>query len=160
MMRGFFGIGIYNPKMDVNVGGLYRHAFNFGAAYAFIIGGRYRRTAADTVAAARHLPVFEFKDTESFFNSIPVGAVVCGVELDDGAELLDDFMHPQRAVYLLGAEDTGLDEATMRRCDRLIRINTHYSMNVASAAAIVMYDRQAKARHTIYVPRFDKEMEQ
>jgi len=144
MMRGFFGIGIYNPKMDVNVGGLYRHAFNFGAAYAFTIGGRYRRTAADTVAAARHLPVFEFKDIQSFFESIPVGAVVCGVELDGRAELLNYFEHPERAVYILGAEDVGLNEIIIARCDKLIRIDTHFSMNVASTAAVVMYDRQLK----------------
>ena len=52
----------------------------------------------------------------------------------------------QRAVYILGAEDTGLPESVVRACHRHVALpSVHYeSFNVAVAGSIVMYDRLAK----------------
>jgi len=144
--RGYCGIGIYNPKKDLNVGGLYRHAFVFGAAFAFTIGGRYGKHAADTVAAGRHLPVYEHADWEHFLSCLPVDAILCGIEIMPGAESLLEFEHPERAVYLLGAEDTGLGDEQLAACEHVVQIETRFSMNVASTAAVVLYDRDAKAK--------------
>lgn len=42
-MRGYCGIGIYAPKMPVNVGVLWRSAQLMGASFIFTIGARYKR---------------------------------------------------------------------------------------------------------------------
>lgn len=38
--RGYFGIGIYKPKTNTNIGTLWRSVFQLGAAYIFVIGQR------------------------------------------------------------------------------------------------------------------------
>ena len=143
--RGFCGIGIYNPKHAINVGGLYRHAFVFGASFAFTIGSRYRREAADTPSAAKHMPIYEYQTETDLFENLPVGCELCAVELDDSAGDLPSFEHPERCVYILGAEDSGLPRSIIDACSHVVRIDTTYSMNVATTAGIVLYDRQSKA---------------
>lgn len=45
-------------------------------------------------------------------------------------------MNPRRAVYLLGPEDGSISF--------LVQIPSTYCLNVATAGAVVMYDRAAK----------------
>jgi tRNA G18 (ribose-2'-O)-methylase SpoU len=67
------------------------------------------------------------------------------VEFDPRARPLDRYVHPERACYLLGAEDTGLPKHVLDRCRDLVQIPaTAYCLNVAVAGSIVMYDRAAK----------------
>jgi len=66
--------------------------------------------------------------------------VLVGIEIDDISVPLYTFIHPQRCAYLLGAEDTGLDDAACL-CDSVIEIPSSYCLNVATTGAIVMYDR-------------------
>lgn len=49
--RGYFGIGIYNPKTETNMGTLWRSAYNFGADFIFTIGMRYKKMGSDTAKA-------------------------------------------------------------------------------------------------------------
>ena len=59
---------------------------------------------------------------------------------------LKSFVHPERAIYLLGAEDHGLPGEIMDKCHKIISIETirTESFNVAVAGSIVMYDRFSK----------------
>ena len=52
------------------------------------------------------------------------------------------------AVYLLGAEDAGLPSCVLQECHSVVSLPSerYASYNVASAGAIVMYDRVAKER--------------
>jgi len=144
-MRGYFGIGIYAPKNGVNIGTLWRSAYIYGAAFIFTIGRRYQKQASDTVYSIRHVPLFNYLVYEDFYKNIPYDCrLVCIENLGD--KLLPNFQHPERAVYLLGAEDSGLPKAIL---DKNITVNIpsmkEFSLNVATAGSIVMYDRFIKA---------------
>ena len=56
------------------------------------------------------------------------------------------FAHPVQAAYVLGPERGVLSPALIARCAHLVRIPTAFSLNVATAGAIVMYDRLALPR--------------
>lgn len=146
-MRGYFAIGIQGAKTKENVGTLMRTAHALGAAFIFTIGHRYSPQASDTSKAWRHIPLFEFADLDEFTAAVPRGSEIIGVECDQGAPRpLTSFKHPERAVYVLGSEDRGMSVEMLDRCDRLVEIpDCSMCLNVATAGAIVMYDRCAKA---------------
>lgn len=138
---GYFGIGIYQAKRFENVGVLWRGAYQLGASFIFTIGKRYRRQASDTTATWAHIPLYTYMGFDDFFEALPYGCRLVGVEADGTP--LPDFQHPERAVYLLGAEDGGLPKYVMARCNQLVTIPAlrYDSYNVAQAGTIVMYDR-------------------
>ena len=41
--RGYFGVGIYQPKHWENVGTLWRSAYQLGASFLVVVGSRPRR---------------------------------------------------------------------------------------------------------------------
>lgn len=143
-MRGFFGIGIQNVKTPINVGTLWRSAYILGANFIFTIGKRYKHQASDTTKAPRHIPLYHYETFKDFYNHMPHNCKLVGVELDDNAIDLKYFVHPERCVYLLGAEDAGLTKEAMEKCHYIVRIAGDYSMNVSVAGSIVMYDRLCK----------------
>ena len=142
--RGYFGIGIQNGKKTMNVGTLWRSAYIFGAAFIFTIGNRYQRQSSDTVKAPRHIPLHHYPTFADFMAARPFDCPLVGVEIEPGAVELPRFHHPERAVYLLGAEDHGLSKEAVAACQSLIAIPSRMCLNVAVAGSIVMYDRQTK----------------
>ena len=144
MTRGFFGIGIFHAKKEENVGTLWRSAYIYGASYIFTIGRRYDEQASDTTKAWRHIPLNHYSDWEDFFTHIPHNARIIGIETEGWP--LKSFVHPQEAVYLLGAEDHGLTPEVIARCHKTVSAETPrcISLNVAVAGSIVMYDRYIK----------------
>ena len=144
-MRGYFGIGIYHPKNGVNIGTLWRSAYIFGAGFIFTIGRRYKKQSSDTVCAYRHVPLFHFQSIDEFRGRVPYAAQVVCVEICDKARGLAEFKHPPQAVYLLGAEDYGLPEEILHGNQAVtIPAERRFCLNVATAGAIVMYDRHTK----------------
>jgi len=139
---GFFAVGVYHGKNDINIGTLLRSAHAFGAAFVFTVGQRYSKQASDVGKAWKSIPVMRFTDIDDLVNHLPFSCQLIGVELSEKATLLGQFRHPERAAYLLGAEDHGLSPDVMDRCHRLIEIEGATScLNVATAGSIVMYDR-------------------
>ena len=67
-----------------------------------------------------------------------------------GGTPLSQFEHPERAVYLLGAEDAGLPAPIARACHHVVSLegDRAASYNVATAGTIVMYDRLHKLGRT------------
>ena len=143
--RGFCGIGVSHGKHLANFGTLLRSAHLLGASFVFTVGARFRRQTSDTQKAWRHMPVFEYLTTDDLHAHLPHSAPLIGIELDPRAEPLENFEHPTRAVYLLGAEDHGLSPAERARCHRIVQLPGAYSLNVAAAGTVVLYDRHAKA---------------
>lgn len=137
----FFGIGIQNGKTPENLGVLWRSAQNLGASFIFTIGNRYAKQACDTHNAVKSIPYFHYDTFEAFFNNIPKGARLVGVELTEEAVPLETFKHPRRCVYLLGAEDHGLSNQAIEKSHFLIKFQSQLSLNVSVAGSIVMYDR-------------------
>lgn len=142
--RGFFGIGIFNGKTAENIGTLWRSADLLGAKFIFTIGRRYKKQASDTMKSFRHIPLYNYETFEEFYKSLPYGCMLAGIELHNNSTTLKEFKHPERCVYLLGAEDNGLSNEVIAKCHKLIQLPGRYSMNVAVAGSIVMYDRTCK----------------
>lgn len=143
-MRGFFGIGIQNTKTEMNIGTLWRSANILGASFIFTIGRRYKKQASDTMKSWKHIPLYNYDTLEDFYKSLPYDCRLVGVELDKTSIPVSDFRHPERCVYLLGAEDSGLSKEAIQRCHHLVQLPGEYCMNVAVAGSIIMYDRISK----------------
>ncbi len=142
LVNEFFGIGIQNGKTPENLGVLWRSAQNLGASFIFTIGNRYAKQACDTHHAVKSMPYYHYDTFEEFFNHLPKGARLVGVELTKEAEDLETFHHPRRCVYLLGAEDHGLSQKAIDKSHFLVKFKSQLSLNVSIAGSIVMYDRQ------------------
>ena len=124
-----------------NLGVLWRTAQNLGASFIFTIGNRYANQACDTKNSVKSMPYFHYKDFDDFYNHLPKGARIVGVEITDKSESLEDFKHPRRCVYLLGAEDNGLTKIAIEKSHFLVKFSSVESLNVAVAGSIVLYDR-------------------
>lgn len=139
--RGFFGIGIEHGKNVMNYGTLHRTAQILGASMLFTVGRRFRRQCSDTMKSWRHIPTFSYDNLASLVAHMPYDCRIVGIELDDRAQPLEEFKHPQRALYLLGAEDHGLTNGALAVCHKLVRLRGERSMNVSVAGSIVLYHR-------------------
>lgn len=137
----FFGIGIQNGKTPENLGSPWRSAQNLGASFIFTIGNRYVKQSSDTHDAVKSIPYYHYNTFEDFFNSLPKGTRIVGVELNEDAQSLETFNHPRQCVYLLGAEDNGLTKLAIEKSHFLIKFKSQKSLNVSIAGSIVMYDR-------------------
>ena len=146
-VQGYFGIGIYSPQKSHNVGTLWRSAFIFGASFIFTIGGqKYHTQSSDTTHAPKYIPLYHYLNMEDFYLYLPKDCLLVGVEISSSSQDLRNFTHPERAIYLLGSETTGLPERLLEKCHRKIQIPTYfpYPLNVSMAGNIIMYDRLTK----------------
>jgi tRNA G18 (ribose-2'-O)-methylase SpoU len=141
--RGYFAVVVYRPKTTANVGSLWRSAHLFGAAFIGTVGHRYMRQPSDTVKTPNSTPLVHYADLEDLLEHLPHGCPLVGVELDPRAVELQHFQHPDRALYLLGAEDDGIPPAVMDRCHHIVQIPTavSQSMNVACAGSVILSHR-------------------
>ena len=144
--RGYFGIGVFKSKSHINIGTLWRSANIFGADFIFTVGQRYSKQHSDTYKTPRHVPLFFFKDIDDLIDHLPDSCPLVGVEMDDRAKNLWTYRHKERACYILGAEDHGLNEDVLNRCHYLIKLPGERSLNVATAGSIVMYHRYEQCR--------------
>lgn len=147
--EGYYAIGIFRGKTTHNLGTLWRSAFIMGAKYIFTVENKYKKQASDVVRAWSRIPLFHYKDVDDLFANIPYDCRIVGVEIDDRAEWLHEFEHPKRAIYLLGAEDTGLPEAVKERCHFIVKLPGNSSLNVGVTGGIVMHDRISKIPTTL-----------
>ena len=147
LSRGYFGIGIFNGKNSTNIGTLWRSAAILGADFIFVIGKRYQKQCSDTMKTPRHIPLYHYDDWEDFFRHVPYGCPVVAVELDENSIPLEDFKHPERCIYLLGAEDHGIPKKYLEKCQNTVQLVGDYCYNVSVAGSIVMYDRKVKRKH-------------
>ena len=140
-IRGYFGIGAEGISKSVNLGNLLRSAHAFGASFVFTIGADERalEMRSDTSRAETHLPLYHWPSLDEM--RLPKGCSLVGIEILDEAADLPSFPHPLRAAYVLGPERGRLTPELLARCRHLVRIPSTFSLNVATAGAIVMYDR-------------------
>jgi len=140
--RGYVGIGVEGVSKSANVGALLRTAHAFGAAFCFTVGAAFDSRAArlaDTSDTALHVPLYRFGGLDEMV--LPQRCALVGVELLDDADALPSFRHPLNAAYVLGPERAGLSSQMLARCDHVVRIPTKFSLNLAVAGALVLYDR-------------------
>jgi len=140
-MRGYCGIGLDNPKSDVNVGSALRAAGVYGAAFVAASGGRWASGKTDTMKSYRHLPLLRPNNLKDL---LPYDCVPVAVDLIPGAISLVEYKHPERAFYIFGAEDATLGERITCWCRDTIYVPTDGCMNLAATVNVVLYDRLAK----------------
>ena len=144
----YHAVGIYGPKTEDNVGSLWRSALQMGAAFIFTINARFplQRLKTDTLQTHCRIPYIPHDKWSNFVEAAPLGAKWVAVEM--GGEPLDSFEHPERALYILGSEDTGLPQSVIDACHERVALPSvrYSSYNVAVAGSIVLYDRLAKER--------------
>ena len=146
-MRGYFGIGIDQASKSGNIGNLVRTAHAFGASFTFVInpykdpihGKSIAKDHADTAKSAGSMPLFEVDKLDDLPR--PVGCRLIAVELTDEAIDLPSFRHPTQALYVLGGERYEVSQDVLNAADQVVKIPTRFSLNVATAGAIIMYDR-------------------
>lgn len=145
VLRGYFGVGLCMPRDPANVGCAMRACGCFGAAFLAYSGKRYKKHAADTQQAHRHMPMFHYGDApEDILKLVPYDCVPVAVELVPGATALQDYQHPERAFYVFGPEDGSLSGAVMDQCRDRVVIPSAFCVNLGAAVNIVLYDRKAK----------------
>lgn len=131
-------------KSELNVGGLWRSAHALGAAFIFTIGRRHPWQRSDVSKAHRHIPLFEYIRFSDFLANAPKDCFLIGIETHPTARMLPEFRHPDRSIYLLGAEDSGIPSHALAQCHTVVQIPSQFCLNVATAGSIVLYDRLAK----------------
>ena len=87
------------------------------------------------------IPLFQYKTIEAFLDSVPYSCKLVGVEMDAEAIPIKDYVHPTRAVYLLGSEDSGLPNVLKEKCHEIIELPGKTSLNVAVTGSITIFDR-------------------
>lgn len=141
MARGYFGVGAERISKPMNLGNLFRTAHAFGASFLFTVAAHQKLGLArsDTSSSYKNIPAYQFDDPKDL--RLPEGCSLVGVELADQAIDLPRFRHPRCAAYILGPERGSLSDAITARCDFVVRIPTRFCINLATAGAIVIYDR-------------------
>ena len=141
-MKGYFGIGVENVSKAMNAGAVMRTAHAFGANFSFFVGGplnKHEIRLSDTSNTENSLPTYYFDGVDNL--NLPKGCQLVGVELLNDAEYLPSFRHPRLAAYILGSERYGLSKNILKKCDKIIKVPTKFSLNLALTGGIVLYDR-------------------
>lgn len=141
-MRGYFAVGAEGLSKRMNLGNLMRSAHAFGASFFFTVDADQtlrKAPRSDTSKSPGHLPLFSWDTVDTM--DLPRGCQLVGIELTDDAIDLPSFGHPLQAAYVLGPERGSLSQDMLARCDHLVKIPTRFCINVATAGAVVLYDR-------------------
>lgn len=146
---GFYGIGLMHSVKGLNIGTLWRSAYILGASFIFTIGNRYHYQPGDVTRTWTKIPLFHHDTFEGFYGNLSHDTRLVGVEMGEKAVELNRFDHPLRAVYLLGNEQLGLSPGVMEKCHSLVKLPGEFSLNVAVAGSLVMYDRVSKISHVL-----------
>ena len=151
MSKNPFGIGIYKPKFNENIGTLWRSAYQLGASWIFTIEGKYKETKSDTYKTWKQIPLFEYEDIDELLVVKNI-SLVC-IETDDivkNSIMLPYFKHPAICAYILGNESMGLPQNIIDKCNHFVNIPAmrSQSYNVSMAGTVVMWDRMFKMRFT------------
>lgn len=142
--QGFFGIGIMHSGQEVNIGTLWRSAYIMGASFIFTIDKKYKAQSSDMTKAWTKIPLYHYESFEEFKDNLPFSTRIVALELCDDSFDIVKYSHPERAVYLLGNEQSGLSKFILKQCHQVVALPGDFSLNVAVAGSLVIYDRLSK----------------
>ena len=142
-------IVLIDPKYAHNVAMVVRLASCYGLNQVWFTG---ERVSLD-ISTRRRLPREErmkgYSDVEIINYDYPfeqfAGAVPVAVEVREKSEALHEFDHPEKPVYVFGPEDGSISKPLLGHCHRFIVIPTRHCLNLATAVATVLWDRQYKS---------------
>ena len=155
-------IALCDPKYARNVSMIIRLASGYGIKQVWYSGNRVdpedpSKNQVDPYTASRsgkkpRLPreermkgykEVELRQYEYFFDHFPDASPVA-IELKPGAVQLQDFEHPENALYVFGPEDGGINKVVASHCHHFVVVPTHHCLNLATTVATVLWDRKIK----------------
>lgn len=156
-------IVLCSPRYAYNVSMTVRLASCYGYKQVWFTGDRVRLEVEKKGKLPREERMKGYKNVEIInyekpLEAFPANAVPVAVEVRPNSQPLQDFEHPENAVYVFGPEDGSVSQPLLHNCHRFIVIPTPFCLNLATAVATVMWDRALKrhqAGHPIEVARPD-----
>jgi tRNA G18 (ribose-2'-O)-methylase SpoU len=131
-----------------NIGSIVRIAAGFGAD-ALILGEHshdpfWRQSIRVSMGTVFQLPIYQSQELSQDLARLKSewGLELAATVLDEDAEPLSLAKRGERLAILFGGESQGLDDATVRACDRRVTIPMKLgtdSLNVAVAAGVFLY---------------------
>ena len=142
-------IALVEPKYPHNVGMVVRLASCYGLRQVWFTGDRVSLNPPRGERLPREERMKGYRDVqmihyEHLFDQFPADAVPVAVEVRAGSEPLHSFEHPDNALYVFGPEDGSVPKALLGRCHRFVVIPTRHCLNLATAVATVLWDREYK----------------
>jgi tRNA(Leu) C34 or U34 (ribose-2'-O)-methylase TrmL len=142
-------IALVNPKYPHNVGMVVRLASCYGLRQVWFTGNRVSLSPAKGERLPREERMKGYKEVklihyEYFFDQFPADTVPVAVEVRQNAEPLYSFEHPEKALYVFGSEDGSIPKVLLGHCHRFLVIPTRHCLNLATAVATLLWDREYK----------------
>jgi tRNA(Leu) C34 or U34 (ribose-2'-O)-methylase TrmL len=142
-------IALVNPKYPNNVGMVVRLASCYGLRQVWFTGGRVSLNPVSGERLPREERMKGYKEVqmihyEYFFDQFPAETVPVAVEVRANSEPLHSFEHPDNALYVFGPEDGSIPKVLLSHCHRFLVIPTRHCLNLATAVATVLWDREYK----------------
>lgn len=146
-------VALWHPKYPHNVGAALRACSCFGVKQLWWSGDRVTLDVAKGGRLPREERMKGYRDVEMvrddrIFDAFPDGVTPVAVELRPDAEVLFDFEHPERPLWVFGPEDGSLPRLVHAHCHRRLVIPTAHCLNLATAVTTVLYDWRLK-RHRL-----------
>jgi tRNA G18 (ribose-2'-O)-methylase SpoU len=160
-----FAVAILNFDKEINVGGVVRLA-NATAAREIIIVGRKDWTKSPAAHAQAYTRIIRKVTTNDLLKyAQDENYNIVSIEITPNAKNIFSCTYPPRPLFIFGNEGRGIPKEILNKSKLILRIPQFgqiESLNVASSAAIVMYDwirkhgredLQQEIEKTKYVPR-------
>ena len=141
-------IVLADPKYAHNVGMVVRLASCYGLSQVWYTGERVSLDISPRKRLPREERMKGYADVEIVNCDYPfeqfADATPIAVEVREKSEPLHGFEHPENALYVFGPEDGSIDRSLLSHCHRFVVIPTRHCLNLATAVATVLWDRQYK----------------
>lgn len=142
-----------NLRSAFNVGAVFRLCDAVRAAELITCGYTchppHHKLEQTSLGTDRSVPWRRSADTPSALSALKAaGKSIVGIETVTGAERYDRFDWPSPVAIVLGNEALGLAPEVLRHCDAVVEIPVagyKNSLNVATAAAIILYEIARRA---------------
>jgi tRNA (guanosine-2'-O-)-methyltransferase len=142
--------GVQTPY---NVGAIVRTAAALRVDHLWLVGPtespNHPKTQKTALGSQRFLTWDTCEEIDAAADAVAAaGYALVGVELAEGARPLHELDLPADVCLAFGHEDRGLSKACLARCDQVgfvPQLGSIASLNVATAAAIAMYEVRRRA---------------